>query len=148
DIKSRIGDFEPSAVVIVATVRALKMHGGVAKDNLKEENVAALEAGMDNLKKHIETVQHFNLPFVVAINKFTTDTEAETIFIEDWCDCRGYSVALTDSCEKGGGGGIDLAEKVVKATEEKQGTVTRIYDLENSLETKIRKVAQNAYGAD
>ena len=148
DIKSRIGDFEPSAVVIVATVRALKMHGGVAKDNLKEENVAALEAGMDNLKKHIETVQHFNLPFVVAINKFPTDTEAETKFIEDWCDSKGYKVALTDIFSKGGEGGIDLAEKVVKATEEKQGTVNRIYDLEDSLETKIRKVAQNVYGAD
>ena len=148
DIKSRIGNFEPSAVVIVATVRALKMHGGVTKDNLKEENVSALEAGMDNLKKHIETVEHFNLPFVVAINKFPTDTEAETKFIEEWCESKGYKVALTDIYSKGGEGGIDLAEKVVKATEEKQGSVNRIYDLEDSLETKIRKVAQNVYGAD
>ncbi|HIS29733.1 MAG TPA: formate--tetrahydrofolate ligase [Candidatus Avamphibacillus intestinigallinarum] len=148
DIKSRIGNFEPSAVVIVATVRALKMHGGVPKDNLKEENVSALEAGMDNLKKHIETVEHFNLPFVVAINKFPTDTEAETKFIEEWCESKGYKVALTDIYSKGGEGGIDLAEKVVKATEEKQGSVNRIYDLEDSLETKIRKVAQNVYGAD
>ena len=148
DIKSRIGNFEPSAVVIVATVRALKMHGGVPKDNLKEENVSALEAGMDNLKKHIETVEHFNLPFVVAINKFPTDTEAETKFIEEWCESKGYKVALTDIYSKGGEGGIDLAEKVVKATEEKQGGVNRIYDLEDSLETKIRKVAQNVYGAD
>src|SRR5699024_7969565 len=105
---------------IVATVRALKMHGGVPKDNLKEENVSALEAGMDNLKKHIETVEHFNLPFVVAINKFPTDTEAETKFIEEWCESKGYKVALTDIYSKGGEGGIDLAEKVVKATEEKQ----------------------------
>ena len=148
DIKSRIGNFEPSAVVIVATVRALKMHGGVPKDNLKEENVSALEAGMDNLKKHIVTVEHFNLPFVVAINKFPTDTEAETKFIEEWCESKGYKVALTDIYSKGGEGGIDLAEKVVKATEEKQGSVNRIYDLEDSLETKIRKVAQNVYGAD
>src|SRR5699024_693611 len=131
DIKSRIGNFEPSAVVIVATVRALKMHGGVPKDNLKEENVSALEAGMDNLKKHIETVEHFNLPFVVAINKFPTDTEAETKFIEEWCESKGYKVALTDIHTKGGEGGVN-----------------RIYDLEDSLETKIRKVAQNVYGAD
>src|SRR5699024_5716866 len=108
----------------------------------------ALEAGMDNLKKHIETVQHLNLPFVVAINKYPYDKEAEKKFIEDWCDSKGYKVGHTDIFFKGGEGGIDLVDKLVKATKEKQGTVNRIYYLEDSLETKIRKVAQNVYGAD
>lgn len=96
DIKSRAGDINPSAVVIVATVRALKMHGGVHRDHLKEENIQALEAGMDNLKKHMETIDSFGLPFVVAINQFPTDTKAETDFVKSWCESHGADVALTD----------------------------------------------------
>lgn len=148
DIKSRIGDFEPAAVVIVATVRALKMHGGVAKDQLKEENVKALEAGMENLEKHIETITQFGLPFVVAINKFPTDTENETAFIEEWCKSRDIKVALTDVFAKGGDGGVELAKAVVEKVDSAERNFKRIYELEAPLEDKIRSVAQNVYGAD
>jgi len=148
DIKSRIGDFEPAAVVIVATVRALKMHGGVAKDQLKEENVKALEAGMENLEKHIETITKFGLPFVVAINKFPTDTQNETAFIEDWCKSRDIKVALTDVFAKGGEGGVDLAKAVVEKVDSSERNFKRIYELDAPLEDKIRAVAQNVYGAD
>jgi len=148
DIKSLAGGFETDTVVIVATVRALKMHGGVARDQLTEENVAALEKGMENLEKHIETIQQFGLPFVVAINKFPTDTKAETDFIENWCNERGIEVALTEVHARGGEGGIDLAEKLVKAVETGEKNFERMYDLDDSIETKIRKVAQKVYGAD
>lgn len=147
DIKSRAGDFEPAAVVIVATVRALKMHGGVAKDDLKAENVEALKAGMSNLKKHMETIETFGLPYVVAINKFPTDTEAETDFIQAWCEEQGVDVALADIWAKGGAGGIDLAKKVIAKAESEERDFKRIYELEDSLETKIRKIAQKVYGA-
>lgn len=146
-IKTRAGDFEPDAVVIVATVRALKMHGGLAKDQLTEENLEALQAGMQNLKKHIETIEQFNLPFVVAINKFPTDTKAETDFIEQWCKEQGVDVALADVWAKGGEGGIDLAKKVVQKTNTKDHQFTYLYDLEDSLENKVRKIAQKVYGA-
>ncbi|PAV29454.1 formate--tetrahydrofolate ligase [Virgibacillus profundi] len=148
DIKSRAGEFDTDAVVIVATVRALKMHGGVAKDNLTEENVDALKAGMKNLKKHIETIETYGLPYVVAINKFPTDTSAETGFIESWCESRGIGVALTDVWAKGGEGGIQLAEKIIEKTETPERNFKRLYELEETLETKIRKIAQTVYGAD
>ncbi|WP_077326600.1 formate--tetrahydrofolate ligase [Virgibacillus siamensis] len=148
DIKSRAGGFETDAVVIVATVRALKMHGGVAKDNLQTENVKALQAGMANLEKHIETVNQFGLPFVVAINKFPSDTHAETDYIKDWCESRGIDVALTDIWAQGGAGGIELAENIMKTAESPERNFQRIYELEDTLETKIRKVAQKVYGAD
>lgn len=147
DIKTRAGGIDPAAVVIVATVRALKLHGGVSPDNLTEENIEALEEGMKNLKKHIETIEQFGLPFVVAINKFPTDTKAETDFIEQWCESSGVEVALADIWAEGGAGGIDLAEKVVKQSNSTERDFKRIYDLEDSLETKVRKVAQNVYGA-
>src|SRR5699024_8175830 len=143
DIKSRAGGFETDAVVIVATVRALKMHGGMAKDQLKEENVEALKAGMENLQKHIETVETFGLPFVVAINKFPTDTKAETDFIESWCESRNIEVALTDVFAKGGDGGIQLAEKIVEKADAPDRNFQFLYDLEESLESKIRKIAQS-----
>ncbi|MFD1038639.1 formate--tetrahydrofolate ligase [Virgibacillus byunsanensis] len=148
DIKSRAGKFETDAVVIVATVRALKMHGGVDKDKLTVENVDALKSGMENLKKHIETIEQFGLPFVVAINKFPTDTEAETNFIESWCESRNIEVALTEVWAKGGEGGVALAEKVLEKTEQADRNFQYMYELEESLETKIRKVAQRVYGAD
>lgn len=148
DIKSLAGDFETDAVVIVATVRALKMHGGVDRNELTEENVAALEKGMENLEKHIETIETFGLPFVVAINKFPTDTKAETDFIEQWCEERNIAVALTEVHAHGGEGGIELAKKLVNAVETGEKNFNRMYDLDDSIETKIRKVAQKVYGAD
>jgi len=148
DIKTRAGDIETDAVVIVATVRALKLHGGVDKDNLTEENVDALKAGMENLEKHIETIKQFGLPFVVSINKFPTDSKSETEFIEDWCESRNVQVALTDVWAKGGEGGISLAEKVIKKVEEAERNFKRVYDLNETLETKIRKITQKVYGAD
>ncbi|TQS74371.1 formate--tetrahydrofolate ligase [Ornithinibacillus gellani] len=148
DIKSRAGNFETDAVVIVATVRALKMHGGAAKDELKQEDIEALKAGMENLNKHIETIEQFGLPYVVAINKFPTDTKAETDFIENWCASRDIEVALTDVWAKGGEGGIELAEKIMQKTKSADRHFKHMYDLDDSLETKIRKIAQNVYGAD
>ncbi|WP_164219824.1 formate--tetrahydrofolate ligase [Virgibacillus sp. YIM 98842] len=148
NIKSRSGGIETDAVVIVATVRALKMHGGAAKDQLKEENVEALKAGMENLKKHIETIETFGLPFVVAINKFPTDTEAETNFIQSWCTSRNIDVALTDVWANGGEGGIQLAEKIVEKTDSRKRDFDYLYDLDQTLEAKIRKIAQTVYGAD
>ncbi|SES79478.1 Formate-tetrahydrofolate ligase [Oceanobacillus limi] len=148
DIKTRAGNFEPDAVVIVATVRALKMHGGVAKDNLTEENVEALEVGMENLAKHIETIETFGLPYVVAINKFPTDTDAETRLIQSWCESRGIEVALTEVWANGGNGGIELAEKVIQKTQSTDHNFQRLYELDDSIENKIRKIAQKVYGAD
>ncbi|WP_284140094.1 formate--tetrahydrofolate ligase [Virgibacillus sp. LDC-1] len=147
DIKTRAGDFKTDAVVVVATVRALKMHGGVSKTDLSKENVAALKAGMENLKKHVETIEQFGLPYVVAINKFPTDTDEELQFLESWCESRNIDVALADVWAKGGEGGIALAEKVIEKTEESK-QFKPMYDLNETLETKIRKVAQNVYGAD
>ncbi|GGJ85324.1 formate--tetrahydrofolate ligase [Lentibacillus kapialis] len=148
DIKMRAGEFHTDAVVIVATVRALKMHGGVNKDNLKTENVEALKAGMGNLQKHIETIETFGLPFVVAINKFPTDTEAETDLIKTWCHSKNVDVTLTDVHANGGAGGTELAEKIVnKADTDVHHSFHYMYDLDDSLETKIRKVTQNIYGA-
>ncbi|WP_047985270.1 formate--tetrahydrofolate ligase [Ornithinibacillus californiensis] len=147
DIKTRAGDIDTDAVVIVATVRALKMHGGVPKDQLTNENIDALKAGMENLQKHIETIQFFGLPFVIAINKFPTDTSNEVEYIKAWCDEKGYEVALTDVWAKGGEGGLELAEKIVQTVETKEKNFKRVYDLEDSIETKIDKIAKTVYGA-
>lgn len=111
NIKARAAKFDPDAVIIVATIRALKMHGGVAKSGLTKENVHALKKGMENLEKHIETIEKFGLPYVVSINKFPTDTIDEINYIEKWCEERKVDVALTDVWAKGGEGGIELAEK-------------------------------------
>lgn len=148
DIKTRAGNIDTDAVVIVATVRALKMHGGVPKNNLTEENLEALKAGMENLQKHIETIQYFGLPFVVAINKFPTDTVNEVNVIEAWCEQRGYTVAMTDVWAKGGEGGIELAQKVVQTIEKGEKSFKRVYELEDSLEIKMTKIARTVYGAD
>ncbi|MBP2256333.1 formyltetrahydrofolate synthetase [Virgibacillus campisalis] len=147
DIKSRAGNINTEAVVIVATVRALKMHGGVPVDQLTAESVDALKAGMENLKKHIETIEEFGLPYVVAINKFPTDTEAETDFIQSWCESRNVDVALTDVWAHGGEGGIELAEKLINKIDSAKRNFQYVYALEDSLETKIRKIAQKIYGA-
>lgn len=147
NIKARAGQLKTDAVVIVATVRALKMHGGAHRNRLSEENLPALEAGMENLAKHIESIDYFGLPFVVAINKFPTDTTSEIDFIHSWCEKRGYSVALTDVWAKGGEGGIELAEKVLEKAQGSHNAFKRVYNLDDTLETKIKKVAQIIYGA-
>nr|WP_026681950.1 formate--tetrahydrofolate ligase [Priestia megaterium] len=146
-IKSRVGNIDTAAVVIVATVRALKMHGGLAKDKLAEENLEALKAGMKNLKKHMETIEAFDVPFVVAINKFPTDTENEVHFIENWCEEQHVEVALTDVWASGGSGGIQLANKIIAKTESRKKSFKPLYELEDSIEEKIRKIAQTVYGA-
>ncbi|GGA61677.1 formate--tetrahydrofolate ligase [Ornithinibacillus halotolerans] len=146
DIKTRAGDFEPDAVVIVATIRALKMNGGISKEQLTEENIDALKAGMENLQKHVETIQHFGLPFVVAINKFPTDTKNEVEYLKAWCDENNYQVALTDVWAKGGEGGVELAEKIVQTIDTSEKNFKHVYELEDSLETKIEKIVHNVYG--
>ena len=147
DIKCRTAGLKPSAVVIVATVRALKYNGGVAKTDLKDENVQALEKGICNLEKHIENIQGFGLPVVVAINKFGTDTEAELQVIRDLCEKKGVDFALSDVFAKGGEGGIELAQKVVEACE-KENNFTFTYPDEYSITEKIEAVAKKIYGAE
>ncbi|MEQ6376065.1 formate--tetrahydrofolate ligase [Bacillaceae bacterium S4-13-58] len=146
DIKTRAGKIKPSAVVIVATIRALKMHGGVPKKELSQENVEALSNGMQNLQKHIETIQAFGLPFVIALNKFPTDTEEELSFVEKWCQENGYTMSLTEVWEKGGNGGVDLATKVIEKVESNKDEFKPIYDLEDSIEEKITKIVTKVYG--
>ncbi|WP_042223630.1 formate--tetrahydrofolate ligase [Oceanobacillus manasiensis] len=148
NIKSRAGEIQPSAVVIVATIRALKMHGGVGKCELTTENVEAISSGVENLKKHMETIESFGLPYVVAINKFPTDTEREIDFLKEWCSTNNVEVALTDVWKNGGAGGFDLAKKVIQKAEEPATNLKFTYDLHDSLEEKIRKVAQTVYGAN
>ncbi|RWZ60318.1 formate--tetrahydrofolate ligase [Halobacillus fulvus] len=148
NIKTRAGDFEPDAIVIVATIRALKMHGGVAKDQLETENIEALKKGLANLKKHIETIEQFQLPFVVAINKFPADTENEVQALTTWCEENDAPVSLVDVFAQGGEGGLDLAEKVMEICENKQSQLAYTYDLNDSIEEKIDKIASRIYGAD
>ncbi|MFC3885255.1 formate--tetrahydrofolate ligase [Bacillus songklensis] len=148
DIKARMSDIKPEAVVIVATIRALKMHGGVPKDQLAVENVEALKAGMKNLEKHIETIQAFGLPFVVAINKFITDTEQEIHTLLSWCNEQEVPVALTEVWEKGGEGGIELAGKVMAVIENGKNGFAPIYDVADPIEKKVETIAKVVYGAD
>lgn len=147
NIKSRLGNIDPQAVVIVATIRALKMHGGMEKANLTEENLDALKTGMENLQKHIETVQSFGLPFVVAINRFITDSEKEIAYIEKWCKDKNYEVALSDVWAKGGEGGIDLAVKLLKVLDKQESNFKPLYDVNDSIEAKIETIAKKVYGA-
>jgi formate--tetrahydrofolate ligase len=146
NIKTRSAGFEPSAVVIVATIRALKMHGGLAKNELAVEDIPALKAGFANLRKHAETIAGFGLPFVVAINRFITDTEHETKTLLDLCEAEAIPAALTEVWEKGGAGGIELANQLLRVMETPSSFV-RTYDLSDSLEEKIEAVAREVYGA-
>jgi formate--tetrahydrofolate ligase len=146
NIKCRLGGLTPSAVVIVATVRALKMHGGLQRADLAREDLDALEKGMTNLEKHIENVAAFGLPAVVAINRFPTDTEAELALVEEKCNRLGASVALTEVWGKGGEGGIELGRKVMEACE-KQSSFQFLYDTALSPKEKIQKIAAEIYGA-
>jgi len=149
NIKCRIAGFTPDCVVIVATARALKMHGGVHKSELKYENLEALAKGLENLEKHIENIERFKLPVVVAINKFHNDTEAELSMIKNFCDKKAIAFSLSEVWEKGGEGGLDLAQKVMDlANEHKRSDFRFLYDLDEPLSTKIEKIATEIYGAD
>ncbi|MDY6411057.1 MAG: formate--tetrahydrofolate ligase [Synergistales bacterium] len=147
DIKCRMAGLKPSAVVVVATVKALKMHGGLAKTELAREDLNALELGIPNLLKHIENIQQYGLPVVVAINRFTNDTERELKFVEQKCEELGASFALTEVWEKGGEGGKELAKKVVEACE-KPSDFKFIYDEAMTPKEKINAIATKIYGAD
>lgn len=147
DIKCRFTGFKPDAVVIVATIRALKMHGGLTKTELATENIEALKKGMTNLAKHIENIQKFGLPIVVAINAFPTDTENELQELKALCESMGASVSISEAWAKGGEGAIDLAQKVIEATE-KPSNFQYMYDVNDSLKDKINAIATKIYGAD
>ncbi|MDQ1145342.1 formate--tetrahydrofolate ligase [Bacillus sp. SORGH_AS 510] len=145
-IKSRSAGIKPEAVVIVATIRALKMHGGVEKTELAKENVASLTLGFANLQKHIETIKSFGLPVVVAINKFITDTELEVKTLLEWCERENVAVALTEVWEKGGEGGVELAKKLLSVIEHQENNFHPLYDLSDPLEQKVRTIVQKVYG--
>lgn len=148
DIKCRMAGLKPDAVVLVATIRALKYNGGVPKDELSSENLDALKAGIVNLEKHIENLHKFGVPVVVTLNSFVTDTRAETDFVEQFCKERGCEFALSEVWEKGGEGGIDLANKVLETIEHKESNFKVLYDDSLSLKEKIETVAKEIYGAD
>lgn len=147
DIKCRMADLNPSAVVLVATVRALKYNGGVAKEDLNHENMDALKKGIANLEKHIENVQKFGVPCVVTLNQFITDTQEELDFVKEFCEARGCEFALAQVWEKGGEGGIALAEKVVETIEKKESHFKPLYDTKLPIKEKIETIAKEIYGA-
>lgn len=146
DIKCREAGLTPNLVVMVATIKALKYHGGMNLKNLKEENVEALSKGIENLGKHIDTINKFGIKTVIAINKFGTDTDAEIAYIEKWAKDRNISVSLSEVFAKGGEGGIDLAQKVVESISD-DSAYTPLYELTDSIEDKVFKIASKAYGA-
>lgn len=148
DIKCRKAGLKPDAVVLVATIRALKYNGGVAKADLSEENLDALKKGIVNLEKHIENLQKYKVPVVVTLNSFITDTKDEIAYVEQFCKDRNCEFALSEVWEKGGEGGIALAEKVLNTLETKKSEFEPIYKDELSLQDKIKTVAQEIYGAD
>lgn len=148
DIKCRMAGLRPDAVVLVATVRALKYNGGVPKNELSAENMDALHKGIVNLEKHIENLHKFGVPIVVTLNSFVTDTEAEISYIRKFCEERNCEFALSEVWEKGGEGGIPLAEKVLDTLENKESDFHVLYENERSLKEKIETVAREIYGAD
>ena len=148
DIKCRMAGLKPDAVVLVATVRALKYNGGVPKTELVAENLDALKKGICNLEKHIENLQKFGVPIVVTLNAFETDTEKEHEFIRQFCEERGCEFALSEVWAKGGEGGIDLAKKVLKTLEEKESNFKVLYPDNLSLKEKVETSAKEIYGAD
>jgi formate--tetrahydrofolate ligase len=145
-IKARSAGIKPEAVVIVATIRALKMHGGVPKHDLAKENIASLTLGFANLQKHIETIKSFGLPLVVAINKFITDTDLEVKTLLEWCERENVPVALTEVWEKGGEGGKELAKTLLSVIEHEENKFHSLYELSDSIENKIRTIVQKVYG--
>ena len=148
NIKCRFGGLKPDAAVIVATIRALKYNGGIATKDLNQENVQAVKDGFKNLEKHIENVNKFGVPAVVAINKFPTDTQAEIDYVLEKCKELGAEAVLSDVWAKGGDGGIDLAHAVVDVCENKTANFAPLYDVEDSIENKIEIIAKEIYGAD
>lgn len=148
DIKCRYGGLKPNCVVIVSTIRALKHHGGVKKDELNIPNVEALSRGVVNLEKQIENIQKFNVPVVVAINKFISDSDEEVKFIEEFCKAKGVEVSLTEVWEKGAEGGKDLANKVISTIENKESKFQVLYNEELDIKEKIKVIAREIYGAD
>ncbi|MCB6413870.1 formate--tetrahydrofolate ligase [Dorea acetigenes] len=147
DIKCRQAGLKPDAVVLVATVRALKYNGGVAKSDLGEENLEALARGIVNLEKHIENIQKYDVPVIVTLNSFVTDTDAENEYIRKFCEERGCEFALSEVWEKGGEGGIALAEKVLETLETKESHFHPLYEDDMSLKAKIETIAREIYGA-
>lgn len=146
DIKCRFGGLTPNAVVIVATIRALKQHGNVALEDLKEENVEAMLAGCENLAKHIDTIKQFGLPYIVAINEFATDTPAEVEALQNWCKEHGHPMSLSQVWAKGGEGAIDLAQQLVELCNQ-PNHYAPLYDVEETIEEKITAIATKVYGA-
>lgn len=147
DIKCRFGELKPSCVVIVATVRAIKHHGGVKKEDLNKPNVEAVAKGIKNLEKQIENIQGYGLPVVVAINKFITDSDEELAYIEEFCSNKTVKVALTEVWEKGGEGGAKLAEAVLSTIEERTADFKVLYDSKLTIKEKLNKIATTIYGA-
>lgn len=145
NIKSREAGFEPSAVVVVATIRALKMHGGVSKDNLKDENLEAVKAGIVNLERHVNNVKKYGLEPIIALNAFIHDTAVETEFVKQWAKEQGVRIALTEVWEKGGKGGLDLANHVLEVIEQPQ-SFKHLYELEQPIEEKIETIVKEIYG--
>ncbi len=148
NIKCRYGNLKPSAVVVVATIRALKMHGGVAKENLSEENLSALAQGFVNLAKQVENMRKFGLPVLVAVNKFVSDTQNEIDTLVEKCKAFGVEVSLNECWEKGGEGGIEMAHKLVHMLETEQSHFKPIYDTEKSIEDKINTIVREIYGGE
>ncbi len=148
DIKARFGGLRPDAVVIVATVRALKYNGGIKKDALGEENLEALEAGFANLEGHVENMKKFGVPAIVAINQFPTDTEAELELVREKCKAIGSEAVMSEVWAKGGEGAIEMAEAVVRVCEENTADFKPLYEVEGSIQEKIEKIAKDIYGAD
>lgn len=148
DIKCRKAGISPDAIVLVATIRALKYNGGVAKTDLSNENVEALKKGIVNLEKHIENLQQFGVPIVVTLNQFITDSEAELAYVKEFVENKGCDFALAQVWEKGGEGGLALAEKVVDILENKKADFKMLYEDDMSLEDKIHTIATKIYGAD
>lgn len=146
NITARAGKFTPNAVVIVATIRALKMHGGLTKDELKDENLDALAAGMENLACHIDTIRAFGLPYVIALNHFITDTDREVALVNEWCAENNHPMALSKVWEDGGAGGEDLARMVTKVIEETENHYHPLYALDDSIEEKIQTIVRKVYG--
>ncbi|WP_078697501.1 formate--tetrahydrofolate ligase [Caloramator quimbayensis] len=148
DIKCRFGNLKPSAVVIVATIRALKMHGGVKKTDLSIENLEALDKGFANLSKQVENIRKFNLPVLVAVNKFSADTDAEINLLINKCKEFGVEVALNEVWEKGGEGGIEMAQKLVEIVDKEESNYKPLYETEKSIPEKIEKIVKEIYGGD
>ena len=148
DIKCRYAGLKPDVAVIVATVRALKMNGGVAKDNLAEENLDALKAGSANLLRHLDNVAKYGVPAVVAINRFPTDTDAELELLRDLCKEKGIDVVLSEVFAKGGEGGMELAKEVINICENQKSDFHTLYDVNDSIEDKMNTIATEIYGAD